>query len=266
MIEYGLSMEEYLKHPALNSSKLKLMLKTALDYKVGLEEESEETKSTLLGTAVHTLLLESKTFDERYALQGEDFGDKRSGEGKKRWDAFKKENAHKIVLGRDESSFLQKLKEKVRQNTSLRLLIAGGQSEVTGFYEDETGLKLKARADLLAKDTIWDVKTTTDGIDDFNLYRTIKKYRYDFQAAHYLKVFNSLLGAYRKFGWIFVDTNSPAQHIRLIKAPEIMIRKALYDHGNVLDNIRDCMSSNVWEGYSQHPVELEMPYWAEELK
>jgi exodeoxyribonuclease VIII len=266
MIQYDLPMEEYLKHPALNSSKLKLMLKTALDYKVGLEEVSENTKSTLLGTAVHTLLLEPKTFDGRYALQGEDFGDKRSGDGKKRWDAFKKDNAHKTVLGREESVFLQKLQEKVRQNTSLRLLIASGQSEVTGFFEDETGLKLKARGDLLAKDTIWDVKTTTDGIDDFSLYRTIKKYRYDFQAAHYLWVFNHLLGAYRKFGWIFVDTSSPAQHIRLIKAPEIMIRKALYDHGSVLDSIRDCMKDDIWEGYSQHPVDLEMPYWAEELK
>lgn len=265
MIQYDLTMEEYLKHPALNSSKLKLMLKTPLDFKEGLEEESGDTKSTILGTAVHTLLLESKTFDDRYALQTEDFGDKRAGEGKKRWDAFKKENAHKSVLGREESLFLQKLKAKVRQNTSLRLLIAGGKSEVTGFAQIE-GLDLKARGDLLARDTIWDVKTTTDGVDDYNLYRTIKKYRYDFQAAHYLTVFNRLIGSFRNFGWIFVDTSSPAQHIRLIKAPEIMIRKALYDHGNVLDMIRDCMKDDVWAGYSQHPVELEMPYWAEELK
>jgi PDDEXK-like domain of unknown function (DUF3799) len=266
MIDYNMSMEDYLSHPALNSSKLKLMLKTSLDFKEGLEEENNETKSTLLGTAVHTLLLEPQTFEARYALQTEEFGDKRSGETKKRWDAFKNENKGKTILDQKESLFLVRLKEKVRKNTHLRLLIAGGQSEIVGISEAQ-GLALKARADLLTKDTIWDVKTTIDGVDDANLYRTIKKYRYDFQAAHYFRIFNELMGnKFKNFGWIFVDTSSPAQHIRLIKAPEIMIRRACMTHAEVILSVLTCMENNTWPGWPTNPTELEMPHWAEELK
>lgn len=266
MIHFDMSMEDYLKHPALNSSKLKLMLKTPLDFKEGLEEESEETKSTMLGTAVHTLLLEPKTFDSRYALQTEEFGDKRVGDGKKRWDVFKLENQGKVILDKKEGDFLLRLKEKVRKNTSLRLLFASGQSEVTGILET-AAMNLKARADLLLKDTILDVKTTVEGVSDETIYRTIKKYRYEFQAAHYLTVFNILYGGrFKKFIWAFVDTSSPAQHIRLIQAPESMINKALVKHQDTIDRICDCMARNDWPGYSNHPTELEMPYWAEELK
>lgn len=266
MIHYDMSMEDYLNHPAVNSSKLKLMLKTSLDFKEGLEEESNETKSTLLGTAVHTLLLEPNTFNDRYALQTEEFGDKRSGDTKKRWDAFKRENQGKVILDQKEGNFLLRLKEKIRKNTHFRLLVASGQSEVTGILETP-GLALKARADLLLKDTIVDVKTTIEGIDDRSLYRTIKKYRYEFQAAHYLTVFNHLCeNRFKNFMWAFVDTSSPAQHIRLIKAPEPMIEKALWKHQEVINRVIYCMEHGQWPGYPNHPTELEMPHWAEELQ
>lgn len=264
MIFHDMSMHDYLKHPGLNSSKLKLMLKTALDFKEGCEEESHDTKSTILGTAIHTLLLEPKEFDNRYALQTEDFGDKRAGDGKKRWDAFKKANSDKIVLPKEETDFLLRLQK--RKNPHLKLLLASGKVEVTGIYEEDR-LVRKARADLLTKDAIVDVKSTAEGIDDLSIYRTIKKYHYDFSAAHYMTVFNKLCGnIFKNFIWVFVDTDSPAQHVRIIKCPEIMLNKAIFKYENVIEQVRESLEKNIWSTYPAHQTELEMPYWAEELK
>lgn len=264
MIDYNMSMEDYLAHPAYNASKLKLMLKTSLDFKEGLDDANSETKSTILGTALHTLLLEPKEFNQRYALQSEDFGKKNAGEGKKKWDAFKKANNDKIVLGKTESDFL--LKFKARKNPAFRLLVASGDAEVTGILEDEI-IPRKARADLLNDDTIYDVKSSIDGMDDTSIYRTIKRYKYDFSAAHYMTVFNKLFpNRFKKYCWVFADTDSPAQHLRIIRCPEIMLKRALYEYESVINKLEYCIAKDTWEGYPKHETELELPHWAEELK
>lgn len=266
MIHYDWSMEDYLKHPAISASKLLLGLKTSLDFKEGLDEQEGETSSTTLGTAVHALLLEPKEYDKRYVLE-EDFGDKRKAENKKRAAEWASLHEGKIVLGRKEADYIAKL--KTRKNTALRLLVASGASEVTGILEPQYdgAFPRKVRADLLVKNTIWDVKTTAHGMDDLSIYKTIKRYHYDFKAAHYMEVLNSLMdNCFDQYGWIFVDTKSPAQHVRMVMCPKAMMDKALNDYNRVISILEDCMQKNVWNGYPNFPTELELPRWAEELK
>lgn len=261
-----MTMTEYLKHPAINSSKLKRVLETPLDYKESCEEENDETKSTILGSAIHTLLLEPAQFADRYALETEDYGNKTAGDGKKRWDAFKKENSAKVILNREQTLFIHKLQPKIRKNAHLKLVLASGDAEVTGIIE-EGPISLKARADLLTQSTIWDVKTSRDGMDDVSLYKTVKKYMYDFQLAHYLHVFNLICpGRFKSCGWIFVDTSGPAQHIRLIKCPENLLKNAISRHQNALNIVKECTEMSWWNGYPQHITELQLPVWAEELR
>lgn len=274
MIIEDMPFADYLKHPALNSSKLKLMRKTPLDFKIGSDIESESTRSTTLGSAVHALLLEPKTFDSRYALQTENFGNKTKGKKdepdspKQKWERFQRENTGKTVLDKKQADTILGIQEKVRQNARLRFILASGRSEVTGIVKAEN-LELKARADLLCKEAIWDVKTTAGGMSDADLYREIKKYGYEFQAAHYIYVFSRILNLNLnalKFCWAFIDTDSPAHHIRLLECPRKMLDHAFFEHGKVLGDVTRCMQMNVWEGYPQDCRELEMPYWAEELK
>lgn len=227
----------------------------------------EETKAKTKGSAVHCLLLEPNQFDKRYAVQPEDWGDlTKNAEGKPRWDAFKKENAGKACLTfKDVGSFLVKLKAKVRNHIPLRYLLAIGRPEVSIFVQDVFGVHTKIRVDLLTSDTMWDVKTSTEGMTNEEIYKTIKRYKYDFSAAYYMRVGNiALNNTIKNFGWIFVDTSSPALHIRLVTCPISLLQSADERVISSLTKIAQCQRDNVWPGYIDEIEELKIPRWAKE--
>ncbi len=263
MIHYDMPVEEYFAHPAINSSRAKLTEDTMLDFYEN--KNGKSTKSKTKGSATHTLLLEPHKFDSLYAVQPEDWGNlTKLDEGKPRWDAFKKENAGKTCLKfRDEGEFFAKLRIRVKQHITLRYLLAIGRPEVTSIVTDPTGLELKARADLLTKDTIYDIKTTSDGLSNEDLYRTIKRYKYEFSAAHYLRVFNCVLdNSISSFTWIFVDTSSPALHIRLVRCPTYLLENGHERVDAAINKIVECQKTNIWPGYPEEIEELELPTWA----
>lgn len=252
---YDMPTSEYFAHPGINSSRIKLMLKTPLDFKE--DDGNEETKSKILGSAIHTFLLEPEKFDERYAV----WHKRKAG---KEYLEFKKANVGKVFLSTTEVACIERLREKLEQNIHLRFVLASGKSEVTGVITDEdTGLVRKARADKLTKNTIWDVKTTSKGMSDGELYKEIKKYKYDLSAAHYVTVFNRLLdNQIKNFGWIFINTKPKVMHIRILLCPESMLNDAILEYDSVITNLLYCMKHDKWDGYSTEIKELEIPEWA----
>lgn len=262
MIIYDLPMEQYLAHPAIGSSQLKHMLLTPADYKAALEQRSNETKATVLGTAVHAAILEPDTFDDRYALQPEDWGPRNVGSGKKRWDEFKAENSDKLVVGYEDACYLRRVQEATKNHSGLREYLASGRAEVTGFSRYNELIELKARADLLSQGMLWDVKTTSESIDDENIARIIFASRYHFQVAHHLRVFNDhgleLSGA----GWIFISTKTPAIHIRLVQALPDLLTWARRDHDYALEKLDICMQCDSWPGYHEGVQDIVIPEWA----
>lgn len=265
MIHYDLPMEEYLAHPAIGSSTLKNIMLTAADYKAALERKNDDTKSTSLGTAVHSVILEPEKFLSEYALQPEDWGPKNVGEGRKKWDAFKKENQGKTVIGFDDAQFLARVQLACSQNPFLKVHRINGKPECTGFTQYSEKIGLKARADLLGKDIIWDVKTTSESVDDDNLFKLVFNSGYHFQAAHHMHVFNALEAQIKSFGWIFISTKTPAVHIRMVQAPEILLKWARNDHQYALNKLEKCLETNDWSGYPQQIHELEIPEWARKM-
>lgn len=259
-----MSPEDYFAHPAINSSRAKDAEITMKDFiESGIDNKT--TAAQTKGSAIHCLLLEPHKFDALYAVQPEDWGNlTRKDEGKPKWDAFKEENAGKICLKyKDEGEFFLRLKEKVKACMQLRYLLALGRPEVTGIITDQHGIQRKARADLLTKDTILDIKTTTGGMTNEDLYKTIRAYKYDFSAAHYLRVFNSILdNSLTNFVWIFLDTKSPSLHIRLVRCPISLLQDASQRVEDVFVKIAECQKTNVWPGYSDEIEELELPTWA----
>ena len=252
---YSLPLDEYFAHPGINSSRIKLMLKTPMDFKE--DDSNEETTSKVLGSAIHTLLLEPEEFDKRYAV----YNKRKAG---KEYLDFKKANAGKVFLDKKQVACIERLREKLEQNVHLRFILASGKSEVTGIIEDkDTGLVRKARADKLTKNTIWDVKTTAKGMSDGELYKEIKKYKYDLSAAHYMAVFNGCLdNQIKNFGWIFINTKPNVMHIRLLLCPESLLNDAIFEYENVIKDLVYCMQNDKWEGYSAEIRELEIPEWA----
>ena len=225
MIYYDLPMDEYLSNPAIGSSTLKNILSSPLDFKTAIDTPFTGTRSTLLGSATHTAILEPHTFDDLYLIQTEDWGPRNKGEGKKKWDALKKKgiDENKGVLSYEEGIFLSRSKKTSLENSLLAGILKEASIEVTSTCS-HNGIDYKARPDVTSKGLInWDLKTTSKPIDEQSLQRTIYNNGYHFQAAHHIFCQKQNDIEIKGWGWIFVSTATPHPHIVLRLASESLL-------------------------------------------
>lgn len=253
---YGMTDYAYHAHPRLGSSLLRKILTTPADFLYASSSRQESTPALLLGTAVHASYLQPIGVQEQIAMQPEDCGPRNSGDGKKRWDAFKKEHEGKIVLGWDDAKTVLGC---VAALTDIRPLTESDRTEVTAFADIE-GVELKARADLDDGEILWDVKTTTEELDEYNLSKSIASYGYHFQAAHYLEVFEAA-GAPRKgFGIIWVNKAAP-HHSRITLLSDEFLAMGRNDFHYSLQLLNRCRATDVWPGYPREITTLSPPTW-----
>lgn len=265
-VHFNMKMSDYLAAPQIGSSTLKHIMQTPADFKAALEQKFSDTRATILGTAVHCLLLEPHLFESQYALQPEEWGPKNVGEGRKKWDAFKKENQGKIILDYETALFLNRLKKAANEHPMVSKIAKDAKFEVTAFAKIQ-GVDLKARIDILCHNCIWDLKTVGENIDDENLFKIVFSNGYHFQGAHHTAVI-SAHDEYKNvqsYGWIFVSTTTPAPHIRIVKAPKELISWSQADHKYALNKLKQCLQSNLWEGYPAEISELTIPEWARKI-
>ncbi len=245
-LSYNMTMSDYLGAPGVQSSRLKHILHSPADYLAAANAPFKESTAQALGTAIHCAILEPDEFDKRYAMQNIDFGAKNKGEGYKRWNEFKSLHTDKIVLGLEDSRRINDTRKAMGKHRGLKQILSSGNSEVTAINEWDPKLTLKARTDFLGKDGIlWDVKTTSDPLDDYSLMRTVHKFGYHFQAAHHMTCFRDFTPV-NGFGWIFVSTAYPAVHIVTKRAPENLLEQGFRDHGIAIDRLKECMDTGEW--------------------
>lgn len=259
------SMKEYLADPGISSSLLKNILRSPADFKAAQLQQSDETKATIMGTAVHCLLLEPAKFAAMYALQPADWGPKNVGDGKRQWDLFKKLNVGRICLGFDETMLLQRISQAAAEHPPF-LALQRQYVENAFFYEDPIYGRLKIKPDILTKDGwVVDVKTTSKDIDDESLAKTIFFMCYHFQAAHYVYVLKKLGFDIKGFIWAFVSMDSPAIHIVMRKASPELIAAGNTDHSHALELLKYCREHNEWPGLDHSVKSISLPTFAERI-
>lgn len=250
MIHYDLPMSDYLKDPAIGSSHLKHILASPADFIAYRTKPFEDTPATILGTAAHTMILEPDEFTARYAMPEEDWGARNKGEGYKRWNGFKEANEGKICLSYEQSQFIHALDQACDDHRGLCKIIReiGGKSEVAAFtMRENRALDLKARTDWLGNDgIIWDVKTTSKGCSDWDLYKTASFMGYHFQAAHHMHVLRESGADIKGFGWIFVDTDSPSVNIVTRLIPDGLMLFGVNDFKRACDLLAECIENESW--------------------
>lgn len=253
---YGLSDADYHAHPRIGSSLLRKILTTPADFLYAQSARQESTPALLMGSAVHASYLQPIAACEQIALQPEDWGPRNAGEGKKRWDAFKKEHEGKIILGWDDA---QTVRGCVAALTDIRPLTDSDKTEVTAFAKIN-GVELKARADLDDGEILWDVKTTSEELDEYNLSKSIASYGYHFQAAHYLEVFEAAGAPRNGFGIIWVNKAAP-HHARITLLSDEFLKMGRNDFNYALYLLNKCRDTDVWPGYPREITTLSPPTW-----
>jgi hypothetical protein len=217
----------------------------------------------LLGTALHTHVLELESWDERY-ITAPDGVDRRTKAGKELWAAFEAEAEGRTVISRTDLEQVQAMSRAVYRHPAAALLLGmEGIAESTHLWTDEaTGLECKCRPDWLTSDgsIVVDVKTTEDA-SPAGFRKSISSWRYHVQAAWYLHGLEQASGI-RPEQFIFICVEKKAPHAVAVYAADAEMieaggRQALED----LMTLAECKQANRWPSYSERIETISLPGW-----
>jgi hypothetical protein len=258
---------DYHRHKAVSKSHLDLVARSPLHYWARYVDpnrvEPEPTPAMLLGTAVHTHILELDQWDQRY-IAAPDGVDRRTKAGKEAWAAFEAESAGRTVISRTDAEQVMAMGRAVHGHPAAAYLLGlKGTAEGTFLWTDEaTGLECKCRPDWLTDDgqLVVDLKTTEDA-SPAGFRKSIANFRYHVQAAWYLHgLEQATCTRPEQFIFICVEKKPPHAVAVYAASPEMVGaggEQALRD----LEVLATCKAANSWPGYSDGVEVIDLPPW-----
>ena len=140
--------------------------------------------------------------------------------------------------------------------------------EVTAVWQEGVTF-CRARYDVLHVDehknaTVWDWKSTAD-ISDRGIERTISKYRYDVQAAFYLRGLEAL--SYKvpqlSFVFVFFETVAPFTVRRVVLSGEYL-QQARKEVNEAIRMWQQCLAANSFPTTPPDTLTVEIPHYLSE--
>ena len=258
----GLSNEDYHALKAVSPSQIKVLGRSPLHYYDQFlaedREKREPTPQMLMGTALHTAVLEPELWDSTIAVPPHSF-DRRTKVGKELAAEFERESAGKIVLSPEDADQVRRMADAVRKHPAAGFLLdLPGRREASYTWTDEaTGLECKTRPDWHSEDRriVVDVKTCRDA-SRVEFAKAIANLDYHVQAAWN----QDALGA-QQFITIAVENTRPYA-VAVYPASGGMIAAGQRRIEAAMTLLAECHASGRWPGYGdlvQEPIEL--PGW-----
>jgi len=205
-----------------SSSSLKMLLKDERKFhsKYVLKEDQHEEENTnfIVGSYIHSLILEPHLTKEEFAIHN---GTRRG----KAYKEFKEINRGKDIVTATEHEMATQMIFNYKKNEYAPQLISDGQAEQSLFTHINK-VPIKVRPDYVYVDAksgyIVDVKTTGDKLDRASLMRIVGRFDYDLSAALYVDAYEQQLGVPFNFFFIFLSKKEPYEVIA-IKASRQLI-------------------------------------------
>lgn len=182
----------YLSKAALSSSSLKLLLDSPKTYYNVTQYGNEESQALRDGWLFHTAILEPEVFSSQIFVDVQSKNTKAYKEAKEE---------HGKVFTMAEKNDAERISDAFLRNTKAVELIRDSEFEVP-VIGDVMGFPFRGKADVLGKNRIVDLKTTTD-IKAFPY--SAKKYSYDVQCYLYSNLFQV---DYKDFVFLVIDKKS----------------------------------------------------------
>jgi PDDEXK-like domain of unknown function (DUF3799) len=232
-IIYGMSNEEYHKHPALGSSGMKLLLKSPFKYWNQYLNpnfiKSEQSPALKFGSQYDCWVLENEKYFDRYEIKktfnipkmpllrdlkekfGEEEGKAKFEENKKILASaqFEKESCEnylkesgKIIVSQLDHDRCVAMKECLIKNESSWILEDGIKQASIFWTDKRTGVRCKCRPDnmlnpgensALQNGFLLDLKSSRDASPE-GFGKQIFELGYDISAAHYINGFKAVFG------------------------------------------------------------------------
>jgi exodeoxyribonuclease VIII len=251
----------------VSKSHLDLVARSPLHYWARYVDpkrvEPEPTAAMLLGTAVHTLVLEADQFADRYVAAPEGI-DRRYKAGKELFAEWEAQAAGRTVLAKADADLIQAMGRAVHGHPAAAYLLGlPGKAETTHMWTDEaTGLECKCRPDWLLDDgsLIVDLKTTEDA-SPAGFSKSIAAYRYHVQAAHYLTGVERATGR-RPEQFIFICVEKKAPHAVAVYAADAeMVAAGQVTAARDMLLLAECRDADYWPAYSDQIETISLPAW-----
>ena len=245
---------DYLKARGVSKSALDRIERSPAHYKYA--PWKEPTRAMVIGSAIHTAVLEPDTFAERYTLT----------QAAKRTDkAYRDAVAERgpdYTLTATEASHIVGMQAAVHAHPEAsKLLRACDAFEVSGFVVDpETGLQLKSRPDgLNDAGLIIDLKKCQDArADAFS--RAVAAYGYHRQAALYSDQYQWITGKRPEFVFVAVE-EEPPHAVAVYRLDDESIEIGRHEYRRALSLLAECRRTDSWPAYSDDCEVIGLPGW-----
>jgi len=260
------SNDEYHSAPGISKSHLDCIAgKSPMHYWSKYldpnREPEQSTPAQVLGTAIHSIVLEPDLFKTGYVANPGI--ERRSNAGKAEFAAFQAEHNGKIILSDEDYQTCLQIRDAVHRHPVAAGLLKGGKAEQTFFaLEPDTGELIKCRYDYLhdGGGMAIDVKSTEDA-SPIGFGKSAANYRYDLQPPWYFDVLDILYGEIPKY-WAFVAIEKIKPYAIGIyyATPEDIERARIVARRDFM-RIVELKKANVWNDYGTEILPLTMPAW-----
>jgi|SRR5688572_16781091 len=263
---YDISNEEYHESEGVSKSGLMLFKKSPLHYwnryrnpnKLVSEEQSQ---SMILGSAFHCLVLEKDDFNHRYFVDNEKI-DRRTSEGKKRFEEIKISQRGKILLPTSMFEKINKMADSFFSNPYASKFLENAKIEKSLFWNDRhTDILCKTRPDIWQPNLIIDLKTSADASCD-SFRKSIARYGYHIQAAMAQDGIHNCTGSFiNEFIYLVVETEEPYA-VGIYILDQDSINRGHNEYKTILQKFKEYEDKklDVWEGYKPSLISLPAYY------
>lgn len=226
-------------------------------------ERAEPTPAMIMGSAVHSAVLEPDLFPSEYVMAPQGIN-KRTNAGKEEYAAFERANAKKTVLDVEDYATCLAIRDAVYRHPVAGGLLTGGKAEQS-FYgiDKETGELMKCRTDYMHDSgaMIVDLKTTDDA-SPTGFGKSAANFRYPIQTAWYNGVLDAAFGEHPQ-DWVFLAVEkAPPYAVGIyFMEPDQVARANIAARRDFL-RIVEHKRSGHWPDYGHQPLPLALPAWS----
>lgn len=286
---FGVDERLYREDPAVAISDLKEMALSPMHFwsKRFGDYRPERTGAQVVGTLVHLAVLEPDVFRSSVITVPDDAPKKPTAaqRGAKKpsdatieaiewWDDWERKNAGATVVAKDELARIAAIANCVRSHPDAASLLDGSRTETGMFLTRQFGdkfLRVKGKLDVDARgDVLADIKTVDRGYaNPYDFGKSIRKWAYHQQAAHYIDTYNALLRKFHKD-----EFEEPALKKRWVfivveKEPPYAVATMELDPGDIdygrelnderFKRVAECMDRDEWPCMPTERQSVKMP-------
>ena len=232
---------------------LKAMGRSPLHCLTALTVDSEQTATMQRGSAVHSILLGTRT-----AIYYP--GKVRNG---KKWKAFEAEHPDDLILTRKDYDSANQCADAIRANEVAMSLLTGAHEETLLFKD--TGIDCRATPDVRGDGFITELKTCALS-DPFRFGGQAIRMGYHAQLAWYMHAVKKAKAGKPTKAFIVACEQSAPYAVTVMKLTDRALEKGHALCRMWFERIKVCLESNEWPAYSDAVVDLDVPDDDFELK